>query len=183
MKTFVFGDIHGRCGQLLSLLDMLPRESSDTLVFLGDLIDRGPDVPGCVDHVMNLCRNDPDNTICLRGNHEQMLLDFIDRKHTIWVEATGGGEQTFIQYTGKPWRLRTNDDFWAASDAIATAIPPEQIEFLRHTPLYHEDDHALYVHAGLENGKHPRDSSPRSEEHTSELQSRLHLVCRLLLEK
>src|SRR2546429_2192754 len=27
------------------------------------------------------------------------------------------------------------------------------------------------------------DSAPRSEEHTSELQSRLHLVCRLLLEK
>src|SRR2546429_6690918 len=26
-------------------------------------------------------------------------------------------------------------------------------------------------------------STPRSEEHTSELQSRLHLVCRLLLEK
>src|SRR2546429_2240826 len=26
-------------------------------------------------------------------------------------------------------------------------------------------------------------TSPRSEEHTSELQSRLHLVCRLLLEK
>src|SRR2546429_6463888 len=28
-----------------------------------------------------------------------------------------------------------------------------------------------------------RGHSPRSEEHTSELQSRLHLVCRLLLEK
>src|SRR2546429_7353976 len=27
------------------------------------------------------------------------------------------------------------------------------------------------------------DEGPRSEEHTSELQSRLHLVCRLLLEK
>src|SRR2546422_5272985 len=27
------------------------------------------------------------------------------------------------------------------------------------------------------------DDQPRSEEHTSELQSRLHLVCRLLLEK
>src|SRR2546422_6346260 len=27
------------------------------------------------------------------------------------------------------------------------------------------------------------DTGPRSEEHTSELQSRLHLVCRLLLEK
>jgi serine/threonine protein phosphatase 1 len=160
MKTFVIGDIHGRGGQLHSLLDMLPRESSDTLVFLGDLIDRGADVRGCVDHVMNLCHSDADKTICLRGNHEQMLLDFIDRKHTIWVEATGGGEQTFIQYTGKPWRLRTNDDFWAARDAIAEAMPPEQIDFFRHLPLYHEDDYALYVHAGLEDGKHPRDSSP-----------------------
>src|SRR2546429_976204 len=31
--------------------------------------------------------------------------------------------------------------------------------------------------------KHPRRDRERSEEHTSELQSRLHLVCRLLLEK
>ena len=47
MKTFVVGDIHGRCAQLLNLLDMLPRDpSSDTLVFLGDLIDRGEPCPG-----------------------------------------------------------------------------------------------------------------------------------------
>ena len=47
MKTFVVGDIHGRCAQLLNLLDMLPRdESEDTLVFLGDLIDRGADASG-----------------------------------------------------------------------------------------------------------------------------------------
>lgn len=50
MKTFVVGDIHGRCAQLYNLLELLPRdESSDTLVFLGDLIDRGLDAPGCVD--------------------------------------------------------------------------------------------------------------------------------------
>ena len=47
MKTFVVGDIHGRCAQLNGLLDLLPRdEATDTLVFLGDLIDRGPDIPG-----------------------------------------------------------------------------------------------------------------------------------------
>src|SRR2546422_2860969 len=33
-----------------------------------------------------------------------------------------------------------------------------------------------------DHGRHPL-SNRRSEEHTSELQSRLHLVCRLLLEK
>src|SRR2546429_4254730 len=32
-------------------------------------------------------------------------------------------------------------------------------------------------------GRRARLARPRSEEHTSELQSRLHLVCRLLLEK
>src|SRR6266436_10264214 len=32
-------------------------------------------------------------------------------------------------------------------------------------------------------GRRGKDRPPRSEEHTSELQSRLHLVCRLLLEK
>src|SRR2546422_2399795 len=37
--------------------------------------------------------------------------------------------------------------------------------------------------AGRVSGVHVRILPPRSEEHTSELQSRLHLVCRLLLEK
>src|SRR2546422_2855128 len=38
---------------------------------------------------------------------------------------------------------------------------------------------------GVEGRRHDRDArdDQRSEEHTSELQSRLHLVCRLLLEK
>src|SRR2546429_7066787 len=40
---------------------------------------------------------------------------------------------------------------------------------------------ALAVHRGDRAG--PQGASARSEEHTSELQSRLHLVCRLLLEK
>ena len=162
MKTFVIGDIHGRCGQLHSLLDMLPRESSDTLVFIGDLIDRGADVPGCVDHVMNLCRNDPDKTICLRGNHEQMLLDFIDDSNLIWMDESTGSDQTFAQYTGKPLCRKTQEDFAASRALIIEKVPGEHIEFFRQLPLYHEDDHALYVHAGLENGKHPRESSPHA---------------------
>jgi serine/threonine protein phosphatase 1 len=79
MKTFVVGDIHGRCAQLLNLLDMLPRDpETDTLVLLGDLIDRGADAPGCVSHVLKLCQENPERVICLRGNHEQMLMDFLE---------------------------------------------------------------------------------------------------------
>jgi serine/threonine protein phosphatase 1 len=163
MKTFVIGDIHGRCAQLLGLLDLLPRdESTDTLIFLGDLIDRGADVPGCVEHVRKLCGENPERVICLRGNHEQMLLDFIDGKNTIWIDSSTGGDQTFAQYTGKPLRLRLEADFDAARQTIARSIPAEQLDFFRQLPLYYEDDFALYVHAGLEDGKHPRDSSPQS---------------------
>src|ERR1041385_9497452 len=46
-------------------------------------------------------------------------------------------------------------------------------------PICHEAG-AVLPHLGLRSG---RSQGPRSEEHTSELQSRLHLVCRLLLEK
>ena len=163
MKTFVVGDIHGRCAQLHGLLEMLPRdESTDTLVFLGDLIDRGPDVPGVVEHVLNLCREDPERVICLRGNHEQMLLDFLDDASMIWMETATGGDRTFEQYTETPLRLRMESDFDAARDLMAERIPPHQIDFFRQLPLYHEDDHALYVHAGLEKGKHPSESSPHA---------------------
>ena len=86
MRTFVVGDIHGRCAQLLNLLDMLPRDpEKDTLVFLGDLIDRGADAPGCVDHVMKMTRENPERVICLRGNHEQMLMDFLEGETSIWL--------------------------------------------------------------------------------------------------
>jgi len=71
MKTFVVGDVHGRHAQLDALLEMLPRdEAADTLVFLGDLIDRGPDAPGCVSLVMKLQQENSERVLCLRGNHE-----------------------------------------------------------------------------------------------------------------
>ena len=106
MKTFVVGDIHGRCAQLHGLLELLPRdESVDKLIFLGDLIDRGPDVPGCVAHVIDLCQRNPERVICLRGNHEQMLLDFLDGADTIWMSTATGSDQTFAQYTETPLRL------------------------------------------------------------------------------
>jgi serine/threonine protein phosphatase 1 len=163
MKTFVIGDIHGRCAQLHGLIQMLPRDpSKDTLVFLGDLIDRGPDVPGCVEQVMNSCKENPERVICLRGNHEQMLLDFIDAASLIWMSTATGSDQTFMQYTQTPVRLRTDSDFDSARELITKKIPDCHIDFLRQLPLYHEDDHALYVHAGLEDGKHPRESSPQS---------------------
>jgi serine/threonine protein phosphatase 1 len=163
MKTFVVGDIHGRCAQLLNLLDMLPRDpETDTLVFLGDLIDRGADAPGCVENIRKLCEENPERVICLRGNHEQMLMDFVAGDHNIWLSPVTGGERTFEQYTGRPVRVDSERDLDNLRLALEESIPVEHLEFMQRTPLYYEDAHAIYVHAGLDEGKHPRDSSPVS---------------------
>jgi diadenosine tetraphosphatase ApaH/serine/threonine PP2A family protein phosphatase len=160
MKTFVIGDIHGRRAQLHSLIGMLPRDAgADTLVFLGDLIDRGTDAPGVVSDVLEMKREQPARVVCLRGNHEQMLLDCIEEGALLWFSPATGGERTFEQYTGQHLRLETEEDFEAARNALQEQIPAEHLDFFRQMPHFYEDDYAIYVHAGLDHGKHPRETS------------------------
>src|SRR3954468_2069366 len=163
MRTFVIGDVHGRGAQLANLLDMLPRDrAEDRLIFLGDLIDRGFDAPGCVEQVMQLCKEDPERVVCLRGNHEQMLLDFIDGSSDIWISTVTGGEQTYEQYTGRALTDRNDAELNEARQLVAAKVPDDHLNFFRRLPYFHEDEYALYVHAGLDQGKHPRDSKPQS---------------------
>src|SRR3712207_8112176 len=56
--------------------------------------------------------------------------------------------------------------------ACARNSPPGEVVCRRGRPAIHDT-----------NNKPCREAFPRSEEHTSELQSRQYLVCRLLLEK
>jgi len=163
MKTFVVGDVHGRCAQLQRLLEIVPRdEAADTVVFLGDLIDRGPDAPGCIAFVMKLQDENPDRVLCLRGNHEQMLLDFMEGSANLWITPVTGGERTFEQYVGRALNITSEQDLDDAGRAIENALPAEHLEFFHTLPFYHEDDYAIYVHAGLEPEKHPKDTPPQS---------------------
>src|ERR1041384_2953222 len=115
MRTFVVGDIHGRCAQLLNLLDML--------FFLGDLIDRGADAPGCVSHILKLCRENPERVICLRGNHEQMLMDFLEGHSNLWLSPVVGGERTFEQYTGQSIRVNSEKDLEEMRQLFEHSLP------------------------------------------------------------
>jgi serine/threonine protein phosphatase 1 len=163
VSTFVIGDVHGRRPQLSRLLAALPRDAgADTLVILGDLIDRGEDIPGTVADVMSLAgESHGGRVVCLRGNHEQMLLDFLDEGAPLWLHPAVGGHHTFGQYTG----LRLTDElrsWWEeARRRLRDSIPSEHLEFLRAMPLFHEDEHALYVHAGLDGEKHPCETDSR----------------------
>src|SRR5678810_1285300 len=137
MRTFVVGDIHGRCAQLLNLLDMLPRDpEQDTLIFLGDLIDRGADAPCCVSHIMKLCDENPERVICLRGNHEQMLMDFLDGFSNMWLSQVVGGERTFQQYTGQSVRADSQKDLDEMRALFERSFPEEHLAFMQELPYY-----------------------------------------------
>lgn len=161
MSTFVIGDVHGRRAQLRQLLGLLPRDPArDTLVLLGDLIDRGEDIPGTVEDVVNLQSSDS-GVLVLRGNHEQMLLDFLDAGATLWLHPAVGGDSTVRQYTGRSAVGGSPEEVEELRQAVKRTVPAEHVEFFRRMPLYHEDDYALYVHAGLDAGRHPRETEAR----------------------
>jgi serine/threonine protein phosphatase 1 len=151
MATYVIGDIHGRPKLLDQLINNVPWDvRRDKIVFLGDLIDRGPDAPGVIERVMGLAAANP-NVIALRGNHEQMMLDCLDYGDLQWLIPENGGLATLEGYGFDLSRLRDVSDI---------QIPEEHIEFIRGLPFYHEDEQAIYVHAGLVPGEHPSETDP-----------------------
>jgi serine/threonine protein phosphatase 1 len=66
---YVVGDIHGSRSALESLLATLDPGPEDLVVFVGDLVRKGPDSPGVVDLV-----RDGDRLVTVRGNNEQKIV-------------------------------------------------------------------------------------------------------------
>jgi len=77
MRHIFIGDIHGMLSSLNSLLDMLDLQQDDVVVFVGDLLDKGPDSAGVVRRVSSLA--DTNNVILVKGNHEDTHARY--RKH------------------------------------------------------------------------------------------------------
>ena len=138
MALFAIGDVHGCARTLDALLARLAPTPADHLVFVGDYIDRGPDVRGVLTRLLELeaeaaAGRGPRCTF-LRGNHDQMMLDFVDgRPEAADLWRINGGLATMAAY--------------AAEDGVA--IPDAHLAFLRRTALYHDTPEFLFVHAGL----------------------------------
>jgi serine/threonine protein phosphatase 1 len=149
MATYVIGDVHGRIDQLEQLEQDVPWDlEKDKIVFLGDLIDRGPGIPRVVDEVIRLQARNP-NVVALRGNHEQMLLDCMEFGDLGWLLPENGGQATIAQYGCPLSMLRDLEDI---------KIPKEHLDFFRSLPLFHEDERAIFVHAGLVDGLTPEET-------------------------
>lgn len=140
MTVYAVGDIHGKREMLAKALVYLREvlRPGDYTVFLGDYIDRGEDSRGVVEDLFAFRRERPD-TLFLRGNHEQWLLDTYDGEDpSSWLRW--GGAETLHSYGLKN-----------ISRAVGWReyIPPEHLTFFRTLPLEHRLHNVWFVHAGV----------------------------------
>ena len=137
-KIFAIGDIHGCYKKLCRLLEMPDIDfAHDTLVFMGDYIDRGPYSFEVVAYLLKLKKRCP-NTVFLKGNHEEMLLNYLAGIDELGYLANGG-RQTLESYQNHSARHEPE------------TIPADHLEFFKKLLLYYETEDYIFVHAGLKN--------------------------------
>lgn len=152
-RTFAIGDIHGDLAALTTLFERLPPlTSDDTLVFLGDYIDRGPNSAGVVARVRELVSQSPAKVVCLRGNHEDAWLQVLDEGWPEFIMPRSNGcLECYRSFKGLPLpadsEIPTYEEYEEMFDG--RFFPADVVEWMKGLPFFYEDEHAIYVHAGL----------------------------------
>jgi serine/threonine protein phosphatase 1 len=169
-RTFVIGDVHGERAHLDRVLDRLPRVAADdTLVLLGDYLDRGPDSRGVIERLRRLPEQTAGKVVFLRGNHEDIYLRALagDLELGFFLGRHNGAAEALRSFTDRelvPGAPLTHDEAIELLDP-ARWIPRPVARWLAALPVWYEDDHAIYVHAGLDGEgavwKHPRDGAQK----------------------
>ncbi len=140
-RIFAVGDVHGCADRLNRLLERLPIDPKrDTMVFLGDMIDRGPASREVIETLCRL-RREGVSVVGLLGNHEYLLLEY---------QRTG--EEAILPYLWANGIEATLESYGAASQrglADLSFMPQEHRDFLHSLLPYWETDEFIFVHAGI----------------------------------
>ena len=157
LRVYAIGDIHGR----LDLLDMLlPRIEADHasrppaerhIIFLGDLVDRGPDSAGVIERVRALCAADP-NVHCLMGNHEEIMLRSLEGEDkALRLFCRVGGRETMISYGVTPEEYERLD-YAEVTERLNAVVPASHRDFLAALKEIMVLGDYVFVHAGVRPG-------------------------------
>jgi len=163
---YAVADIHGQMESLIGALDLIERDggAEAEIVFLGDLVDRGPDSRGVIEHLMQ-GQAAGRNWHVLKGNHDRLFEGFVQRGFQFdpriksglgWLNPRMGGVATLASYG-----VEGIDDPASDADIAATGkiIPLAHLDFLAGLKLYHRHQDLLFVHAGVLPGVPLRDQT------------------------
>jgi serine/threonine protein phosphatase 1 len=163
MATIAIGDIHGNLSALNDVLGQLGAElaDDDTVVFLGDYIDRGPDAKGCVDAILGFQRQVTARVVCLRGNHEDWFLRTLgDPERHSWLLGMEAFD-TIRSYSVEA-AVALREAVSAAGLPLFTGrralpyhvffetVPKAHISFFEQLSLYYRGSDGICVHGGLD---------------------------------
>jgi len=154
--VYAVGDIHGRRDLLVSLLlkiwtDAAGKAQRPTLVFLGDYVDRGPGSKDVVELVHSCIRADWE-VVALRGNHDQLLLDFCRDPSVYRGWKAFGASETLRSYGVEPPAGDDPRDIARAHQAFLAALPEPHFKFLDGLAYAHSIGDYFFVHAGVRPG-------------------------------
>lgn len=154
-RTIAVGDIHGDLAALESLLSKLPAlHPRDTLVFLGDYCDRGPDSRQVIARIRALEASAAHRVVVLRGNHEDTWARiFVAPNPGFLLHRGNGCFATWRSFAGRPPahpEASVSDRDLLAMLDVSTWLPAETVDWMATRPAWFEDEHAIYVHAGLD---------------------------------
>jgi len=132
MRKFAISDIHGCARTFEELLDKIQFSTQDELYLLGDYIDRGPDSKGVIEDIWQL-QEDGYHIQCLRGNHEQLMLDSKIDRQSAYIWMANGGDKALDSFGG----------------LILDEVPQKYFDWMENLPYYFEVDNFILVHAGF----------------------------------
>ncbi len=156
-RIYAVGDVHGCAGLLEQLQDAIRRdadsaaESRKIVVYLGDYVDRGPDSAGVLSILIDRPL-DGIEQVCLKGNHEDFLLRFLEDPGICDLWLMNGGRATLRSYGLSVERAGAEDAAAALSDAFRARLPDAHLRFLQDLRLSHRAGGYLFVHAGIRPG-------------------------------
>lgn len=132
-RTIAIGDIHGCLAALDAVLAAINPKPDDTIVTLGDYVDRGPNSKGVIDRLLDL--EQKTNLVPLRGNHEDMLLEVISGSIPPYSWLNHGGVDTM-------------DSYGFVGDL--NCIPKQHLDFFDRMANYFENETHFCVHANYD---------------------------------
>jgi serine/threonine protein phosphatase 1 len=158
-RLYAIGDIHGEVALLDALHARIIEDARDAecdavkvFIYVGDYVDRGPDSRAVVEMVARSGLTGFE-TVHLKGNHEDMMLRFLDGDRDIgslWL--FNGGAETLESYGVTAPSPSNTDGLAAARAELARLLPAAHLDFLRGLRRWYRDGDYLFVHAGVRAG-------------------------------
>ncbi len=137
-RVIAIGDIHGHSDALRRLLDQIEPTIDDTVIPLGDYVNRGPDARGVIQMLIELgkqCRVFP-----ILGNHDEMMRDARHDPHAMDRFRYDGGDETLFSYSKDAWFHGSNLSY----------VPDDHWDFLDRCLPFYETDDCIFTHAGYD---------------------------------